>query len=197
MSAEPFPPAFQPLTPDERAALLWLARGGIDAALRGAASPLLTDVTAALAAPTAAFVSLHRDGRLRGCIGTLVADQPLHAAVVRMAVSAALDDPRFEALTPAELPDLAIEISRLSPLVPARPEQVCPGRHGVAIRLGVQRGVFLPQVASHYGWDRETLLSELCLKALLLPHAWENPEAELLIFEAEVFGEDAQPPLAI
>ncbi len=187
-------PTLQPLTAGERRRLLWLAREGISAALRGAAAPTLTDLTAPLIAPAAAFVSLHRAGHLRGCIGTLVADRPLYEAVGRMAVSAAFDDPRFAALTLGEMPTLAIEISRLSPLVPAPPEQVCPGRHGVCIQVGERRGVFLPQVAVQYGWDRETLLSELCLKAMLSPHAWQQPGVGLLIFEAEVFAEDGNDP---
>jgi AmmeMemoRadiSam system protein A len=196
MSRE-LPLTMELLTAEERRSLLWLARQGIYAALRGEQTPTLSDPTARLTAPTAAFVSLHREGRLRGCIGTLLADQPLHQTVVHMAVSAAFDDPRFTPLSLPEMRALAIEVSRLSALVPARPEQVCPGHHGVCVRAGDHRGVFLPQVASHFHWDRETLLSEVCVKAMLAPDAWRHPHTHLMIFEAEVFGEaESQQPKA-
>jgi AmmeMemoRadiSam system protein A len=181
--------AFLPLTPAERHELLWLARESIHAALHGTASPECRALTPALDAPGAAFVSLHQQHRLRGCIGTLTAERPLYRTVMQMALSAAFDDPRFPPLTKSELPSAQIEISRLSPLVPASPEEICPGRHGVCMTQGDHRGVFLPQVALEYHWDRETLLRELCRKAFLPPDAWRRPGTTLTLFEAEVFGE--------
>jgi AmmeMemoRadiSam system protein A len=183
------PPAFLPLTSAERHELLWLARESIHATLHGTASPGCRALTPALDAPGAAFVSLHQQHRLRGCIGTLTAERPLYRTVAQMALSAAFDDPRFPPLTKSELPSVQIEISRLSPLVPASPEEICPGRHGVCMTQGDHRGVFLPQVALEYHWDRETLLRELCRKALLPPDAWRHPGTALTLFEAEVFGE--------
>jgi AmmeMemoRadiSam system protein A len=185
------PPAFLLLTPAERHELLWLARQSIHAALHGTTAPECRALTAALDAPGAAFVSLHYQGHLRGCIGTLSAERPLCRTVAQMAASAAFDDPRFPPLTQSELPGVVIEISRLSPPVPAVPEDICPGRHGVCVAQGEHRGVFLPQVALEYHWDRETLLRELCRKALLPPDAWRQPGTTLMIFEAEVFGEEA------
>jgi AmmeMemoRadiSam system protein A len=184
------PPAFLPLTSAERHELLWLARQSIHAALHGAAPPECRTLTPALNAQGAAFVSLHQQHRLRGCIGTLTADRPLYRAVAQMALSAAFDDPRFPPLTKSELPGVDIEISRLSPLVPALPEEICPGRHGVCVTQGDHRAVFLPQVALEYHWERETLLQELCRKALLPPDAWRHPSTTLTVFEAEVFGEE-------
>jgi len=183
------PAAFLPLTSAERHELLWTARQSIDAALHGTTPPECRAPTPALNAPGAAFVSLHYQGRLRGCIGTLRAERPLHRMVAQMALSAAFDDPRFPPLTKSELPGVDIEVSRLSPLVPALPEEICPGRHGVCVTQGDHRGVFLPQVALEYHWDRETLLRELCRKALLPPDAWRRPGTTLMLFEAEVFGE--------
>jgi len=107
-----------------------------------------------------------------------------------MAAAAAFDDPRFPPLRADELPATQIEISRLSSLCRAVPEEVVPGRHGACIARGERRGVLLPQVATAYGWDRETFLSQCCLKAGLPPDAWRDPATELLIFEAEVFGEE-------
>jgi AmmeMemoRadiSam system protein A len=191
MNPAPSLPSLHLLTPGERQHLLSLARQAIYAALRHEDGPMPNDLTAPLSEPAAAFVSLHQEGRLRGCIGTLQPDHPLYQTVIKMAVSAALDDPRFSPLSLAEVSTLAIEISRLGPIVPAVPEDVWPGRHGVCVRVGDHRGVLLPQVALHYGWDRETLLSEVCLKAMLSPDAWKHPDTSLTIFEAEVFSEDS------
>jgi AmmeMemoRadiSam system protein A len=182
--------AFPPLTDAERHDLLRLARDSIRAALRGMAAPANVGSTPSLEQPGAVFVSLHQNGQLRGCIGSMAADRPLAQAVARMAVSAALDDPRFPPLRDSELPATAIEISRLSPLSPAAPEEVCPGRHGVYLLNGASHAVFLPQVARQQHWDRDTLLSELCLKALLPPEAWKRTGTRLLLFEAEVFSDE-------
>ena len=179
------------LTAGERHELLWLARESIRAALRRAAAPGPRMRAAALEEPSAAFVSLHVEQRLRGCVGTVTADRALYETVVLMARSAAFDDPRFGPLTEAELMAVEIEISRLSALVPVRPEQVEPGIHGLCLRCGEHRAVFLPQVATTQGWDRATLLAELCAKALLPADAWAWRDAELLAFTAEVFGERA------
>jgi uncharacterized protein len=189
MTAELQLPPFAPLTLAERRDLLSLARESIRAALQSDQPPIPAQLTPALDDPGAAFVSLHEGTRLRGCIGTLTADRPLYLTVSQMAVAAACDDPRFPPLSLAELAAVVIEISRLGPLIPALPGQVCPGRHGVCLHTGERRGVFLPQVALQYHWDRETLLRELCLKALLPPDAWLEPDTTLMVFEAEVFGE--------
>jgi AmmeMemoRadiSam system protein A len=182
---------FRSLTSAERRELLRLARASIRAALDGDEPPMVYAMTATLAAPAAAFVSLHCERRLRGCIGTLLAENPLHKAVSQAAVSAAFEDPRFPPLAAHELPSVDIEISRLSPLVPASPENVRPGIHGVSVKCGERRAVFLPQVAVEHDWDRETLLSELCRKALLAPDAWRQMDTALMVFEAEVFNEHA------
>jgi AmmeMemoRadiSam system protein A len=180
------------LTPAERRELLRLARDSIRAALRATQPPAAASLTPALCEPAAVFVSLHQQHRLRGCVGTLSADRPLHEAVVRTARSAALDDPRFAPLAEDELADVRIEISRLGPMVPVRPEQVHPGSHGVCLRRGDQHAVFLPQVATRHDWNRETLLSELCLKALLPPDTWTHPDTSLMVFSAEVFADDCE-----
>jgi len=180
---------FERLTPSERSALLWLARQSIRAALRGEDPPTLSPLTPALSAPGAVFVSLHHHKDLRGCIGTVHADRPLHEAVAHTARAAAFDDPRFAPLAEAELAGVDIEISRLGPLQPASAEQVRIGVHGVSLSSGERRSIFLPQVATLWGWDRDTLLTELCEKAMLPSDAWKDPQTQLMTFEAEVFGE--------
>lgn len=190
------PPAHVPLTPAERSELLRLARESIRAALTGEEPPLCGALSPALNEPAGVFVSLHQDGHLRGCIGTIAPDRPLHQAVSHMAVSAARDDPRFSPLQETELPHTEIEISRLSRLFVAPPDQIRLGIHGVCLIQGHHRSVFLPQVATHYHWDRDTLLSELCLKAMLPADAWKHPDTTLMLFEAEVFSDENLPPIA-
>jgi len=142
-----------------------------------------------LAAPGAAFVSLHHGERLRGCIGTIDAERPLHATVAHAARSAAFADPRFPPLTANELGTVCIEISRLSPLLPATIEDIRVGVHGVCLCHHDQRAVFLPQVALRFNWDAATLLSELCFKACIPGDAWQQPDTQLLVFEADVFSD--------
>lgn len=138
------------------------------------------------------FVSLHAGAALRGCIGQVSAGRPLGEAVVHLAVAAARDDPRFPPVTPEELPRLHVEISVLSqpvPLRPVRPEHVVPGRDGLMVRRGGAVGVLLPQVAREHGWTAEAFLAATCRKAGLGPDAWREHDAEVLVFQADVFGD--------
>ncbi len=183
------PDAPAPLSPDERRLLLRLARNAIAAALRGATPPSPSDPSPALQQAAGAFVSLHARGELRGCVGTLSSDRPLWQTVVRIAVAAAFEDPRFPPLTEAELADTEIEISRLGPLHLTRPADVVVGRDGVCVMRGQARGVLLPQVAGHYGWDRERLLDEVCRKADLPIDTWRRAGCEIHRFTAEIFAD--------
>jgi len=133
-----------------------------------------------------AFVSLHRHGELRGCIGNLVSDRPLAEVVRDMAVAASRDDPRFPPLAEDELDGLDVEVSVLTTPVPARAEDVVPGRHGLIVRRGGCQGVLLPQVAVEQGWNRETFVAMTCRKAGLPPDAWRDPRTDLRVFEAQV-----------
>jgi AmmeMemoRadiSam system protein A len=135
------------------------------------------------------FVSLHRHGALRGCIGHVTGDRPLAELVGEMAVAAATDDPRFPAVAVGELDGLAVEISFLSPPEPTAADRVVPGEHGVILRRGGRMGVFLPQVATEQRWDRPTLLTMLCRKAGLPDSAWRDPSARLEVFRAQVVPE--------
>ncbi|MBI2957033.1 MAG: AmmeMemoRadiSam system protein A [Acidobacteria bacterium] len=181
-----------PLSREEQRWLLELARQAITATLRRETLDL-----AALAArlpgeqlrqPGAAFVSLHRHGRLRGCVGYLVPQKPLYQAVADATLAAAFHDLRFEPVTPEEVPDLEIEISVLSSFFPIQAEQVVPGVHGLMVTWGAQRGLLLPQVATEYGWTREQFLEETCIKAGLERDAWKKG-ATLEAFTAFVFSE--------
>lgn len=139
--------------------------------------------------PRGAFVTIHTGGELRGCIGRVDADTPLFLAVEQLAVAAATRDPRFDPLRAEELKDTHVEISVLSPLRAASPDEVEIGRHGLVITRGVRRGLLLPQVAVEHGLDRGRFLDETCAKAGLPPGAWNEPGTMLQIFTADVFGE--------
>lgn len=157
----------------DRRRLLDIARQAITCAVQGRQAPELADPGGSLSQPAAVFVSLHKRGHLRGCIGHIVAFEPLYRAVTDAAVSAALHDPRFTPVREDELPALEIEISVLSAMVsvgPAEAESVIEiGRHGLLIARDRRRGLLLPQVAVEYGWDARQFLEETCLKAGLPP----------------------------
>jgi len=180
----------QTLSQQERQRLLQAARRTIQVHLERGVKPVIDDASGTLLEPRGAFVTLHKGGRLRGCIGTFESSAPLVETVQRMAVSASTADPRFPAVIPEEVEELRLEISVLSPLQKADPEEVVVGRHGVCISQGYQRGVLLPQVATEQGWDRQTFLEHTCLKAGLPRSAWRDADTVVEVFSAEVFGEE-------
>jgi AmmeMemoRadiSam system protein A len=137
-----------------------------------------------------AFVTLHKNGRLRGCIGRMSSDLPITETISQMAWAAAFEDPRFEPVTEEELESISIEISLLGPMQDMKdPEELVVGRHGLLIYCWGRSGVLLPQVATEYGWDRYTFLDQVCHKAGLPPEAWKDRNAELYIFEGLIFQE--------
>jgi AmmeMemoRadiSam system protein A len=178
------------LTPDQRVLLLAVARDAIRARVKAGEVRLLPVDDPVLTAPGAAFVTLRKGRALRGCIGHVEAVKPLIEAVAHCAVSAATADPRFAPVQAADLPHLRLEISVLSPLVPAaRPDEIEPGRHGVLVRQAARQALLLPQVATEFGWGRETFLRQLCLKAGLPQDAWRCG-ADLWRFTVEHFSDD-------
>jgi len=189
------------LTPDfdisasDKQALLRLARLSISRALgvttRQTANHIAeTDFPPSLSIVTGAFVTLHKNGRLRGCIGRMQTDAPLHQTIARMAVAAALEDHRFPPVWPEELEQLEVEISVLSPMQKTKIEQIIPGTHGVWLDYHGRSAVFLPQVAPEQGWDRDQLLDQLCLKAGLAAGTHKAADSILYSFTAIVFGEN-------
>jgi AmmeMemoRadiSam system protein A len=179
------------LTEEEKDQLLGLARRALEEAVRFRRMPELAEPAGALRTPCGAFVTLEKQGRLRGCIGQIEAARPLYLTVQDCARAAALDDPRFDPVSPSELPSLRLEISILSPLADIVPEEVEVGRHGLLISRGAQRGLLLPQVAVEWNWDRRQFLEETCLKAGLPPDAWQH-RARIQAFTAQVLKEPAQ-----
>jgi AmmeMemoRadiSam system protein A len=144
-------------------------------------------------------VTLRSHGALRGCIGYIESILPLANVVEEVAVKAALEDPRFPPLTSAEVKDMIIEVSVLSPLVRVKNiEEINVGVHGLLLELGPRRGLLLPQVATEYHWDRLAFLNATARKAGLPEDGWRHPEAKLYRFTAEIVEEteesqDARP----
>jgi len=182
----------EPLTAVERGALVGIARAAIRARL-GLGPPPAIPETGGLGERRGAFVTLHRGGELRGCIGRFEPEGSLARTVADMAVAAAFDDPRFPPLGADEADDLDIHVSALGPRVPLPdPELLRVGRHGLVVTQGWHRGVLLPVVAVERGWDAPTFLKHTCLKAGLPADAWRDPATTLETFEAEEFGDPAR-----
>ncbi len=137
-----------------------------------------------------AFVTLHKNGELRGCIGYIEAYKPLLETVVEMAESAALRDNRFPPVTNDEVNNLEIEISVLSPLKEIQNvDKIIIGKHGIVISKDWNKGLLLPQVATEHQWNKFEFIENTCLKAGLEPNAWKDPKTKIEIFSAEIFSE--------
>lgn len=143
--------------------------------------------------PRGVFVTLKKNGELRGCIGFPLPVMPLGKAVVKAAIAAAFEDPRFAPVQKGEIKDLEVEISVLT--VPelvrvSRPEEypkkIKVGRDGLIIDCMGYSGLLLPQVPVEEGWDAETFLEHLCMKAGLPPGAWREGAAVIKSFQAEI-----------
>jgi AmmeMemoRadiSam system protein A len=177
----------------DKKAMLQTARDSIARRLGLPTSKEAPPITPVMREERGVFVTLHKQGRLRGCIGNIEGRRPLHEAVADLALESAFGDPRFPGLKAEEFREIDIEISVLTELTAIESvDQIEVGKHGLYIRKGYHSGLLLPQVASEYGWDRETFLQQTCWKAGLPEDAWKK-DAEIYIFGAEVFGEKKLP----
>jgi AmmeMemoRadiSam system protein A len=176
---------------DEKKFLLDLARRAISAALKGERLPDLKNIDNKLMQIRSCFVTLHsRSGALRGCIGNIEPFEPLAENVVHNAVNAAFRDPRFPQISSKELDSLRIEISILTVPEPVETyKDFIVGRHGIILNKRGSGAVFLPQVAPEQGWDAETTLTHLAMKAGLPPDAWKDADCRFKIFQAVFFSE--------
>ncbi|NBF40554.1 MAG: AmmeMemoRadiSam system protein A [Spirochaetes bacterium] len=190
------------LSNDEKRYLIRIARGAVWAKLTGNAPSPPQPPSETVFQPAGAFVTLRvpqsgrekpagdGGGALRGCIGHVIARQPLEQTIRDAAVSAAFRDPRFDPITLPELERVRFEISVLSPLRRvSSPQEVIPGTHGVMVSASGHSGLLLPQVATEQGWERETFLTHCCYKAHLAPECWREPSTEIQVFTATVFDE--------
>lgn len=179
------------LTSAEKDALLRIARKSVETAVReGKTYECSTGGLEALAQERGAFVTLTKNGQLRGCIGYVAPLKPLYLTVRDVARMAALRDTRFRPVTTSELADLQYEISVLSPLRRVMDiQEIRVGQHGLLIHTRSHEGLLLPQVATDQKWDRATFLEQTCYKAGLSGRAWQDADADLFRFTALVFGE--------
>jgi AmmeMemoRadiSam system protein A len=178
------------LSKEEKIYLLKLARSTISHYLQTAKLPESSPQSEKLKEKFGVFVTLHKNEKLRGCIGYIEGIDELHTAIITMAHSAAFRDPRFPPVEDEEIKDLEIEISVLSPLKKIENiDEIKVGQHGLVIRQGISRGLLLPQVAPEWGWDRKEFLEQTCQKAGLPPNAWRDQQTEIFIFSAEIFSE--------
>jgi len=161
---------------------------GEDVNGNGELDQLVDGLSPSLKQPAGAFVTLKKNGELRGCIGFIEPRNPLYEAVFRNGVNAAVADRRFLPVSPEELPALDVEVSVLTePKSIASHEDFRVGEEGVILRKDGRQAVFLPEVATEQGWDREQTLTHLARKAGLPPDAWKNG-ARLEVFRSEKFS---------
>jgi len=180
------------LTKQEQSRILKLAREALELHVREKKSPDFKADNPKLETKCGAFVTLHKHGDLRGCIGYIEAYKPLYQTIIEMAHAASTKDPRFPPVRPDELADIDIEISVLSPLARITDFSLIEiGRHGLVVRMGYYSGLLLPQVATEWGWDSKQFLAETCRKAGLPGDAYLKG-AEVYYFSAQVFGEKGE-----
>ncbi len=178
----------------EGQAALVLARRAVEAAVRrepfdrGALPPIFNE-------RRGVFVTLTENGQLRGCIGLPYPIAPLDDAIVEAGGSAALRDPRFSPVRPAELSQIRVEVTVLTTPAPipgpaeSRADHVEIGRHGLIVRGQGTSGLLLPQVATEYGWTPVAFLDQTCIKAGLPSGCWRTPAVEVSLFEGQIFHE--------
>jgi AmmeMemoRadiSam system protein A len=178
------------LAKHEKIQLLRLARESIERRMTQNLVELIKTGNKKFEAKAGAFVTLHHQGELRGCIGRIRALDPLEIVIQEMAVAAAFKDPRFPPLQEGEMFSLEIEISVLSPTwVISNIQEIEVGRHGLLVSdLGLS-GLLLPQVPVEQGWNRETFLSHTCLKAGLPGEHWKKAQPRIEAFTAMIFSE--------
>jgi len=176
------------LSDQDKKSLHQIAKTVIENKVRGKAVPEFKVESPILKENRGAFVTIQKKGQLRGCIGYIEGQGPLYKTIEEMAEAAAFRDPRFVPVTEKELPDLEIEISVLTPLKKITDvNEIQVGKHGIYIKQGWLSGLLLPQVATEYGWDRQTFLGHTCEKAGLPSNAWKDRNTDIYIFSADIF----------
>jgi len=178
------------LTRQQKKTLLRVARETIEKVTAGNPRPSFEFDDPLFREERGAFVTIHKNGDLRGCIGYVRAIKPLLETIIEMAEAAALHDPRFHPVQPEEVKELEIEISVLTPLRKIEKlDEIKVGVHGLMLEKGISSGLLLPQVATEYNWDRDTFLEHTCMKAGLARDAWKDKNTNIYVFSADVFSE--------
>jgi len=180
------------MTEKQKRSLLGVTRKVIEAAIRGQPVSQFESDDPLFNEKRGCFVTINNHGELRGCIGNFQPAASLLQTVRQMALAATRDS-RFthNPITPEELDRIDVEISVLSPLEKTDdPLSLELGVHGIYIKRGLAGGCFLPQVATETDWSKEQFLSNCCShKAGLPADAWKDPQTQVLLFTAAVFGE--------
>jgi hypothetical protein len=171
---------------------LALARKTLESYYKNGTRMLYEPQNEVLNKPIGAFVTLTKNGELRGCIGNFDPDKPFYRVVQEMAIRAAVDDKRFEPVSEDELSQLDIEVSALSPLTRISDyHNIVLGKNGVKIVLGNKSGTFLPEVATDTKWDLETFLQNLCTQKMgLSAECYKDPKAEIFTYTTDAFYEN-------
>ena len=183
------------LSPEEQTTLLRLSRLSLEKWIREKKYPSdkeieSFDLTPNFEKKTGVFVSLHKLGELRGCIGYVSGTATILRSVIENTVNASSKDPRFPPVTEDELEMVDIEISVMTPLTEVEDiESIEVGKDGLVIEKGFHRGLLLPQVATEWGWDKYEFLEQACRKAGLTMDAYEKKDTKILRFQAQVFSE--------
>ncbi|MEI7856261.1 MAG: TIGR00296 family protein [Methanomicrobiales archaeon] len=182
------------LTAEEGTLAIRLARGALEHAV-GKKPDVKPELTTVFNAKRGVFVTLTRDGDLRGCIGLPYPVMPLGEAIGYAAKAAALEDPRFPPVSKEELVHIDLEVTILSVPIPLlcepaeRPDNVIVGKHGLIVKGMGTSGLLLPQVATEYSWDSRTFLDHTCTKAGLPARCWTSKNVEFMTFEGQIFTE--------
>lgn len=136
------------------------------------------------------FVTLKKNGSLRGCIGSIRPVAPIYKAVSDMTIEASTRDPRFPPVSRGELKNIRIEISVLSPFkLISDTNEIEVGKHGLYMIRGNNAGLLLPQVATEHKWNRDEFLRQTCVKAGLSAQAWKDKGTQIYTFSAQIFSE--------
>ena len=179
---------------EDKRSLLQIARTTLQRYVREKEVPPVDkdQITEQVKVHTGAFVTLYKDGELRGCVGRFNPNMPLYQVVRDMAVAACSEDMRFSPVEPAELDDISIEISVLTPMQKvSSPEEIEMGQDGIYIKKGPFAGTLLPQVAEKTGWTREEFLGHCARdKAGIGWEGWKN--ADIFTYRAIVFNEQEE-----
>jgi AmmeMemoRadiSam system protein A len=173
---------------EQKKELLTLARKAIEAKFTKEAIIFPDDV--AFQVYRGVFVTLHKQGELRGCIGYIKGYKELVPSIIEMAKSAAFNDPRFPTVKANEIPSLTIEISVLSEMEIVNDiNDIVIGRDGLFLNHPFGNGLLLPQVPVEWNWDLPTFLDQICYKAGLTAGTWIDERAKLYRFTAEIFSD--------
>jgi len=178
------------ISAQEKIYLLKLTRKTIAEKLNIDFAELVESKSDLLFSKSGAFVTLHIEDQLRGCIGYIISDQPLGQTIKDAAIQAAFHDPRFSPLKKSEFENIHIEISVLSEPFPMNSyDEIVVGEHGLIVSEGMNRGLLLPQVPIDHNMNKEEYLSALCQKAGLAPFYWKEKTLNIEMFTADVFSE--------